>query len=1079
MNLRYPALLAVAVIACALRAENLSPVRLETLTCEHLINPIGIGATQPRLSWKLRSDRAGEVQTAYEIRAATSAAGLAAPAPDLWVSGKIASDQSVLVPWGGKPVGSRAQIFWQVRVWDKDGTPTAWSYTASFELGLLAPATEWKGQWITADLPRPDIMQSTLAKAAWINAGSASNQAAAARFVLELPAGAKILGATLDAAADGLVTLYVNGQPTRQGPSSHTAPFHAEFGQQLVAGKNVVAIGANAVRLSRGGGRNALAAHGTVELDGGRRIAFDTDGAWKAAVAPTGDWFAATFDDSAWPAATVLGPYDIKALNENVAGSIGPGRYLRKNFTVKGTVAKARLYSTALGTYEASINSRRVNDHQLDPGWTDYATRTMVQTTDVTALLQSGTNTLGALLGDGWFAGRVGWMGLYQYKAIGTVPLFSAQLELTYADGTTDRIATDASWKGGPGEVVGSDQQLGEVWDARRAVAWDRPSFDDSAWTAVTVAPTPATTLVPQLGGPVREILVLTPKKITRLGSVWIVDLGQNMVGHVRLSARGPAGTTIILQHGEMLNADGTVYTENLRPAISLDTFTLRGASEKETFDPRFTFHGFRYVQIAGYPGELSERDVAGIVVGSAALQTGTFESSSADLNKLFLNIVWGQRGNFLSVPTDCPQRDERMGWMGDAQVFAPTATRIANVAPFFAKWLVDVNDAQSADGAFQKVAPLANQVQSYPVWGDAGVIIPWTMFTSYGDKKFLEVSYPHMVRWLDYCQSHPASMTQGVGDHLAPVRTPTGIVDHAYFAHSADLVAKTAAILGKTDDAAKFAKLRDDLVAAFNRDYVGEDGSITTVDTGFGRGPARGAAPATPLGAPAAPAARTGNTQAAYVIALAFDLLPEKLRPVVGQRLAADIEKNGHLTTGFVASGLLCPVLTQIGRPDLAWRLVFTDTYPSWLFSIRNGATTIWERWDGWTPEKGFQASSMNSFNHYSFGAIGYWFYTGAAGIVPDDAHPGYKHFTLAPQFTSRLTNLETTLETPYGMIVSEWHAAGDQIVYNITIPPNTSADVVIPLPGNGTTTPDNVATTLARAAGTYSFTFSRQLVR
>jgi len=1087
MNLRHPALFAVLALACTLRAEIPSPVRVDTLTCEHLVNPIGLGTPQPRLSWKLRSDRAGEVQTAWQIRAASSTAALDGDSTisplDLWDSGKVASDQSVLVLWGGTRLGSRAQVFWRVRVWDKDGVPTAWSDPASFELGLLAPATEWHGQWITANLPRPDIEQTALAGASWINAGSASNQAAAARFVLEIPAGAKILGATLDAAADGLIVLYVNGHPLRQGPSSHTAPFHTEFGPQLAAGKNVIALGAAAVRLSRGGGRNALAAHGVVELDDGRRIAFDTGAAWKAAVAPAGDWFAAAFGDSAWPAATVLGPYSAQALDENVAGTIGPGRYLRKNFSLKGPVAKARLYSTALGTYEASINGQRVNDHQLDPGWTDYNTRTMVQTTDVTTLLQPGANTLGALLGDGWFAGRIGWMGLHQYKTIGPVPLFSAQLEIAYADGTTERIATDGSWKGGPGEVVGSDQQLGEVWDARRAAPWDRPTFDDSAWSAATVAPAPATTLVPQLGVPVRTLMELTPKKITRLGNVWIVDLGQNMVGHVRLAARGPAGSTITLQHGEMLNADGTVYIENLRPAISLDTFTLRGSGEKEIFEPRFTFHGFRYVQISGYAGELAADDVRGIVVGSDSPATGTFESSSADLNQLYSNIVWGQRGNFLSVPTDCPQRDERMGWMGDAQVFAPTAARTADVAAFFAKWLVDVNDAQSAAGAFEKVAPHANQTQSYPVWGDAGVIIPWVMFTTYGDKKFLEESYPHMVRWLDYCQGNPASMNQGVGDHLAPVRTPTAIVDHAFFANSAALVAKSAATLGKPDDAAKFTQLHADLVAAFNRDYLGDDGSITTIDTGFGR--PRTAPENSP--APAA-AVRTGNTQAAYVLALAFDLLPEKLRPLVAQRLAADIERTGHLTTGFVASGLLCPILTKIGRSDLAWQLVFTDSYPSWLFSIRNGATTIWERWDGWTPDKGFQASSMNSFNHYSFGAIGTWLYTGAAGIRPDDAHPGYRHFTLAPQFTPRLAFVKATLDTPYGRIASHWHTEDEQLVYDVTIPPNSSADLLLPVaPQNvresgqplADASPGAPTTNLPLVAGKYRFSFPRALLK
>jgi alpha-L-rhamnosidase len=1092
-----------------IHAETVSPVRLDTLACEHLSNPVGIGFAQPRLSWKLRSDRTGEIQTAWQIRAASSASGLETK-PDLWDSGKVNSGQSVLVPWAGKSLDSRSQVFWQVRVWDKDGQPSAWSDVALFELGLLSPAAEWKGQWITADLPRHNIMQSTLARAFWISAGSVANQSAAVRLRVELPSNAPIRRAMIDAAADGLLTIYANGHPTRQGASSRTAPLHAEVGARLAPGTNLVAIGSaavrNAIRRDRGeAGRNAIAARGIVELENGRRIEFNTDESWRAATAPAGDWFAPGYDDSAWLTATNLGPY-AAAPSKYCDNTIGPGRYLRKHFTVKGPVAKARLYATALGVYEASLNGRRVGNSLLDPGWTDYRTRVMVQTYDVTSLLNPGENTVGAALGDGWYAGRLGWMGLAQY---GTRPVFNAQLEITYADGTSDIIATDKSWQAGPGEIIGSDAQWGEIIDARRAVpGWNQPDTitsssprdngagrgprrgaaqpeerelntssprpspplrgregdksGDSAvqWTDAVVEQHDIA-LVPQLGPPVRRLMELAPRNITRRGDAWIVDLGQNLVGFIRLAARGPAGTTITLRHGEMLDADGSLYTENLRPALATDTFILAGRSGRETFEPHFTFHGFQHVEITGYPGELTTNDLRAVVVGSDTPSTGSFECSHPGLNRLYQNIVWGQRGNFLSVPTDCPQRDERMGWMGDAQVFAPTAARNADVAAFFAKWLVDVADSQTTNGDYSDVCPrIARPRPAMPVWGDAGVIIPWEIYNAYGDRAFLADNYPFMVRWLEFSLGRSTNLilTGGVGDHLAPQRTPTDVVDTAYFAHAAQLVARTAAILGKTNDAARYDRFFRDIADAFNQNFVSTNGLMK------------------------------GDTQTAYILALQFDLLPSRdggIRAAAAARLAEDVERNGHLTTGFVGVGLICPTLTQIGRSDLAWQLVLTNTYPSWLFSVKNGATTIWERWDGWTPERGFQDSAMNSFNHYSLGSVGAWLYSGAGGIQPDDSRPGYKHFYLQPQFTRRLDYVKASLDSPYGLIVSHWQVKGDQLLYDVTIPPNSSATLVLPVPpqairqsGQPLSISEGSTTRLPLVGGTYHFSLPRELV-
>ncbi len=725
----------------------------------------------------------------------------------------------------------------------------------------------------------------------------------------------------------------------------------------------------------------------------------------------------------------------------------------------------------------------------------------MVQTYDVTKLLQPGQpNALGALLGEtagsSGLAASVGWDSSNLLPRVADHPSFNAQLEITYADGTTETISTDDSWKGGPGQVVGSDEQLGEVQDARLSSPWDQPSFDDSKWSAVTTEKHDAIELDPQLGVPVRRLMELTPKKITRMGDMWIVDFGQNMVGHVRLTGAGPTGTEVEILHGETLNPDGTIYNENLRQAISLDEFTFAGTGKSEIFEPHFTFHGFRYAQITGYPGELSADNIRGIVVGSDTPDTGTIVTSNADVNQLISNIRWGQRGNFLSVPTDCPQRDERMGWMGDAQVFAPTSAYNADVSSFFSKWMVDVNDGQltsgPAAGAYWVTSPrVDSQTAGYPIWGDAGVIIPWVMYTTYGDRGFLEQSYDHMAKWVDYSQQHSANLllSGGVGDNLAPIGGGTGrggpggapasrpttgpgangapaarrgggaggfggtnnttaVLDTAYFAHSAWIVSKSAAILGKTEDATRYDKLYHDICDAFVKAYVHDDGSMVA------------------------------GTQSTYVVALSFGIIPENLRAAVTQQLVNDVTSKGHLSTGFVGVGYLNPTLSAIGRTDLAYKLLLNDTYPSWLFTVKQGATTIWERWDGYSPERGFQASSMNSFNHYSLGSVGKWLYAGAGGIGLDEDHPGFKHILLNPQFSTQFTPYKATLNSPYGVITSAWHIENDQVTYNVTVPPNASATLTLPaqqseikVTGDPAAQGDNGVWTLA--AGRYEFSF------
>ncbi|HVX86642.1 MAG TPA: family 78 glycoside hydrolase catalytic domain [Phycisphaerae bacterium] len=1112
-----PVLLAAAVLSAA-PAFAAGPVSVTDLQVEHAAHPVGIGVTSPRFSWKIISDHAGAKQTAYEIIASPKTYGpvTVLPAP-LWSSGKVASDQSVLIPWGGKPLDSRADVQWKVRIWDETGTPTDWSTPASFELGILDPAKEWKGQWITAELPRVDMMAEPLAKTDWISGGAAANQSTGIRKIIDIPEGAKILSATCDANADGLINLFVNGNAIKQGPSSHTAPFHADFITDLKPGKNTIGLFSLAVRRpTPQDKRNAIAAHLNIELADGQHIEVVTDGDWKAGVAPEGDWYAPDYDDASWKPASDLGPYDASKVAPSADSTLGPGRYMRRAFSVTKPIAKARLYYTALGTCEPAINGKRINDHLLDPGWTEYSKRTMVREQDVTNLLTQGQNAVGVVLADGWFAGRVGWAGLAQYSQISRRPLFNAQLEITYTDGSTDTIATDASWKFGDGQIVGSDQQLGEIIDDRKpGLECTAPAFDDSQWKPAVVDSNINVPLSPSVGPPVTVFTELKPAKIARFGDTFVVDFGQNMVGHVRITANGKPGTEITVSHGEMLQPDGTIYNENLRQAISIDKFILKGGGS-ETLEPQFTFHGFRYAQITGYPGDLNPDDIKAVVISSDCPTTGTFECSNPEVNRLYENTVWGMRSNYISIPTDCPQRDERMGWMGDAQVFAPTAARHADVSGFFMKWMQDVDDGQNANGSFNNVNPRARENQSYPVWADAGVVIPWTMYTTYGDPAFLSINYPNMQRYVDYEERTYTNLmpTGGVGDHLAPMGqrgggpgrggrqgaalplsdgtyfaaapaagTPpargagrgfgrggfgggrgfggpsvTTIVDTAYFARCAWIVSQSAAILGKPDDAQKYDDLYHRICDTFTKNFVQPDGSM-------------------PAG-----------SQTTYCLALEFNLVPDAMRPALMKHLTDDIDQRQHLSTGFVGVGFINLVLGQHDRSDEAYKLLLTDTYPSWLYEVKNGATTMWERWDGWTDTGGFQASSMNSFNHYSFGGVGRWMYEGMEGITLDESHPGYKQFLLQPEFSSSMSYVKGSIDSPYGKIVSNWKIDGDNLIYDVTVPPNSSALMTLPLAAKdlkssgdptGKIVEKDGSLTVPLAAGTYQFTMPKSVAK
>ncbi len=717
-------------------------------------------------------------------------------------------------------------------------------------------------------------------------------------------------------------------------------------------------------------------------------------------------------------------------LNED-ATKPGPVAMLRREFKLHGAPVLARAYVTSRGLYAMYLNGRRVGDELFTPGWTSYDKRLQYQTYDVTDSLKSGANAIGVLVADGWYRFR----GRHLY---GERLALLVQVNITYEDGREEIIGSDQNWRSTTGPLLMSEIYDGETYDARlEQPGWDLPGFTDRQWSGVRLAPYGKNNLVAPAGPPVRRMQELKPVKMfqTPAGET-VADMGQNMVGWVRLEVRGPAGTTITLRHAEVLNQQGNFYSENLRKAKAIDRYTLKGGA-LETFEPHFTFHGFRYVAVDGYPGELKPTSLTGIVIHSDLAPTSDFETSSPLINQLQHNILWGQKGNFLDVPTDCPQRDERLGWTGDAQVFARTAAFNMDVAAFFTRWLKDLAADQQENGAVPVVIPNTGNpntpARPSAGWSDAAVIIPWTIYLSYGDKRILEEQYPSMQKWVEYERNRAGDDFIWRGDfhygdwlaYAAPnsearsypgATTGKDLIATAFFAYSTQLLQQTAQVLGKHDDRARYGELLSKIKSGFRREFVTETGRVGE------------------------------NTQTAYALALEFDLLSEELRPIAAKRLARDVRERKHLTTGFVGTPFLCHVLTRYGYLDEAYTLLNREQYPSWLYPIQHGATTIWERWDGIKPDGSFQDSSMNSFNHYAYGAIGDWMYRVIAGIEVDPAAPGYKHVLIRPLPGGGISSVRASHTTLYGKVSSSWQLTDGRFELAVEVPPNTRSSVQLP---------------------------------
>ncbi|MBD2868543.1 alpha-L-rhamnosidase [Paenibacillus arenilitoris] len=710
-----------------------------------------------------------------------------------------------------------------------------------------------------------------------------------------------------------------------------------------------------------------------------------------------------------------------------------PSPYMRKSFAVKPNVRRAVVYATALGLFKLRVNGSAVG-HLFAPGWTDYDKRVQVHAYDVTDQIKQGENAIAVILGDGWYAGTVGFLGKRVY---GERPFFLMQASIEYEDGSRELVVSDGSWRAAEGPIRYSDMIEGETYDARlELTGWDQPGYDDSGWESPDVRSGYNGLLVAAAEPPIRITETVKPVAVRKTeAGTYIFDMGQNMVGWTEVTVRGEAGTRITLSHAEMLNPDGSLYLDNLRAAVQQDHYVLKGGGE-ERYEPHFTFHGFRYVELIGYPGEADLTTIAGKVIHSDTPAAGRLETNDPMVNQLYSNIVWGQRGNFLSVPTDCPQRDERLGWTGDAQIFARTASYNRDVSRFFTKYMRDIADAQQPSGAFTDVAPDAGWIRhkmwntrlnwfapDNAGWGDAGVIIPWTLYLMYGDKRILEEHYDAMSRWVDYLKDNGSDLIRpdyaNYGDWLSiGADTPNEVLATAYFAYSTKLLAAIAGVLGKTEDHSRYAALFGQIAEAFRREFVSGDGFVR------------------------------GDTQTVYVLALQFGLLTEELKPKATRRLTENIRARGNrLSTGFLGVGYLLPALTDSGEQDIAYELLTQEAFPSWMYSIKHGATTIWERWDGWTEENGFQTPSMNSFNHYSLGSVGEWMFRYMAGIEADPAEPGFRHAIIRPRPGGRLNRVKAGYESLYGTISVEWSLeAGSRLTLEVEVPANAGATVHVP---------------------------------
>ncbi len=1114
--------------------------------CEYLVNPQGIDVTRPRLSWMMeigdqRSEPRGQKQSAYQVLVASTPELLAKDQGDLWDSGKVASSQSVHVEYAGKQLESRLRCHWKVRVWlarsgvegDEKGTASAWSPLAQWSMGLLK-AEDWQAQWIS-DPVLADPANRPLTPIHCYRSELASRPDAAKWIVLDLGAAKR-----MDAVD------VIPARPKGQSWDFRTAMFPERFRievadtRDFLNARTVVdrtrddvpnpranecrcgfpAVTARFVRLTvtrlaRWDGRDyGLALGGLAVCDGTQSIAIGAAVECSDSL-ETENWSKRFLVDGK---AAVAIAADSPALAADVADvpakfTVSRVPMLRREFTIDGEVRRAVLSISARGFYEARINGRRVGDELLAPGCTDPSRRIQYQSHDVTALLRRGSNVLGALLGYGWYAGHV---NLFENRCIdGYFPQLLAQLDVETADGRRLTIASDANWRSTlAGPVRSSDLLDGEACDYRRDLpGWDQPGYDDRTWGKVWSQPRDEVALVWQRSQPVRAIREVRPVAVkeTKPG-IYVFDLGQEVTGWCRLKVDGPTGTHLRLRHAELVAADGNIDMRNLWGTAQQEDYFLDGKGLR-ILEPHFTYHGFRYVELSGLPGPPDAETLVVVNLRSALPDAGRFECSNPLFNRIMTAARWTQWNMLFDVPTGCAARSERLGWLGDIRPCVQTASFSMDAAAFFAKYAVDMRDAQKSDGRFTDIAPHAHLRGSEvcvgsPGWADAGVSLPWQQWVNYADRRALEEHCASAKRWVDFIHSRNPDLLwnqargQDWGDWMsAGTATPKDLGATAFFAHSADLVARMAAALGRHDEAERYRTLFAGIRQAFGKRWVADDGIIAAGRAGgaeadvtaclaaavkdgrvslvvgnetLGGDPAPGVVKRLRLvyrlggqeatrdlaeGATlelAAPAgqrleilkasyggARTGSgvggdAQGSYALALHFGLLEEPIRTRAVERLVEAVKRNGgHPSTGFWSSIELLLALSANGQHATAAHMLALRDKPSWGYMVDNG-TTFWEAFNA--PEGNL------SLNHWTHSAVGEWLWRNVAGLSPDEQHPGYAGFTIHPRPTQEVSWCKASYDSIRGKITVNWQSEGDTFTMEVTIPVNTTATVFVP---------------------------------
>lgn len=1009
------------LVAGKLSASVSEALGVEGLLVDGLDAPLGLHSPAPRLSWRLTSHRRDVEQREYRIGVSSSAEKAARGDFDLWDSGRVESKQCFDIAYAGKSLASRTRCHWRVTIWDRAGR-TATSAVSTWEMGLLSPQ-DWQAQWIAAETA--EIRADRTAGFAWRSTNQSAREAGAASFRLSF---------TLPEAMT--CTLYTIASQTPDmmldGKSVDLPPFDPNTFGPRAADRTVMRLGK---------GRHVLALHVPMEkkadgLAGLPRVAVlirgkassgtvlhvTGDGMLTAAGKPP-RWADAGQEDRNWQEAALLP-------DAGQAPFPGNGAFLmRRPFKAAGPLKSARLFVTALGAYVPMINGQRVGDARLAPEWTDFRRHVLYRAYDVTSFVQDGANMLGAVIGDGWYGSYNAPGGRYTF---GGPPLrLKAQLELEYQDGRRDIVGSDDQWSLSPSHIVESEIYHGEDVDGRlEQPGWSTTAFTpDARWEGALPIDTPP---IVTLGSALPPIRVTGKRQAETIRSIApgsaVIDFGQNFAGWVRIRLRGEAGRKVTLRFAELLKPDGSVDQSNLRGARAADTYILRGDAQGETFEPEFTYHGFRYVQVDGLPAPLTSADIEGLIVHTDLPETGTLTLGQHVPQRLWQNGLWSQRSNFVGIPTDCPQRDERLGWMGDAHVFWDAASFNMDTASFTRKFMRDVRDTQRDDGSFPDFAPDAAHGTfafpgSSPGWSDAGVLLPWTSWRRYGETALIDEHWSAMERYLASVeQSNPDLVWRNrrgfdYGDWLAldakqpgDPTSPKDLVGTAMWKSSVDAIAQMAAATGRTTEAKRYTALADGITKAFATAFVRADGTI-------------------------------GNgSQTSYILALRFNLVPPMLRAAAAKKLVADIERRGKLlSTGFLGTPFSLDVLADMGHHGLVYDLLLRTAYPSWGYMIAKNATTIWERWNGDVGDV-----AMNSFNHYALGAVAGFMYRRIAGIDP--VTPGFEHFRFDPVYDDRMPKAAGQYESRSGLIATAWERSLNRFTLDIKVPPNSRCTLRLP---------------------------------